>query len=469
MPASRQRDDGFTVVEVLVSITIMSMVMLALSSSFIVTVRFTRQQGDKQTAMQAADDAMERARAIQVSSLISGRDQQGTNDQLQAAAAGVPNISSVLNGQTADNVTVPYDTTANVGDGANAAVPTVARTLSIGGAAYRQYWFIELCYRDTSDPQVQCKAGTSGSAVMFYRVIVAVTWTDRLCANQLCSYITTSLIGKNTVEPVFDNSGDVPAAPKITTDVSTARTGDVYLPVSVQMAATGGGGALTWTASGLPDGLLINASTGVISGIPTTNKSYTAVKVTVTDDYKQYHFVTFTWTIYKQLTFGNPGTLSSTGGVAYSKTFTASNGLTPYTWAATGLPGGLTMDPSSGTVSGTPTTVGSQQAAITVTDKNGQTAAQTFTWNVPALSVTTSSVTSTLNTAANYQLVAAGGIQPYVRWALASGLLPPGLSLNTATGVVSGTPITKGTYTPTFVVTDTSGATASRAVTWKVP
>lgn len=60
-------------------------------------------------------------------------------------------------------------------------------------------------------------------------------------------------------------------------------------------------------------------------------------------------------------------------------------------------------------------------------------------------------------------LVATGGLPPYT-WSVASGALPAGLSLNAATGVISGTPTAKGTSAFTVLVTDADGRTATKAL-----
>lgn len=54
-------------------------------------------------------------------------------------------------------------------------------------------------------------------------------------------------------------------------------------------------------------------------------------------------------------------------GVAYSFQLNASGGIAPYTWAATGLPSGLTCS-ASGLISGTPSASGSFNVSITCTD-----------------------------------------------------------------------------------------------------
>jgi hypothetical protein len=79
----------------------------------------------------------------------------------------------------------------------------------------------------------------------------------------------------------------------------------------------------------------------------------------------------------------SPGNQSTVVGHAASLTMTASGGTAPYTWSAT-LPAGLSINSSTGVISGTPTTVGTSTATVTVHDAASHTASASFTWAVTA-------------------------------------------------------------------------------------
>ncbi len=169
---------------------------------------------------------------------------------------------------------------------------------------------------------------------------------------------------------------------------------------------------------------------------------------------------------------------AGTVGAAYDGSVAASGGTTPYTYTASGLPGNLSINSSTGVISGTPaqSSTGTASATIKVTDSS-QPSSQSATTSLsitispanPApLAITTTSLpggTATLPYPST-TLQAAGGVPPYT-WALASGSsLPAGLSLSTA-GVLSGTPAAASSGPLTFVVTDsfTTPHTAQASLT----
>lgn len=147
---------------------------------------------------------------------------------------------------------------------------------------------------------------------------------------------------------------------------------------------TGGMGAMTWEATGLPPGLTIDDN-GVISGTPTETGEFKDLVITVTDEDGNVRVFESCGTI----TVGLPDApmiecIDATGsipdgfvGIAYADfTLTTSRGVPPYTWEVTGLPPGLTFTPAanggpSGVLSGTPTTKGTYNVEVRITDKAG--------------------------------------------------------------------------------------------------
>jgi hypothetical protein len=314
----------------------------------------------------------------------------------------------------------------------------------------------------TLDPSLGDISGTPTSAGTFTATITATdssTPTAQTATDAITIIVTT------------------PAALAITT--TTVPDGAVGGGYATPVAATGGTGADTFTVSSgtLPAGLILDPASGVIYGVPTTAGAATFA-VTVTDSATP---TADTATQTLSLTIDGPAPVSvtttdlpaATQGVAYSQILTASGGTQPYTWAVTSgtLPGGMTLDPSTGVLSGTPTGSGSSQITVTATDSTtptAQTATASLTLTVYSsgtLSITTGTLapdTASVGTAYSATLDAGGGTAPYA-WSVSSGALPPGLSLDPGSGVISGTPTAGGAYPFTVTVTDSSTPTAQSA------
>ncbi|WP_436536651.1 putative Ig domain-containing protein [Actinoplanes sp. HUAS TT8] len=143
-----------------------------------------------------------------------------------------------------------------------------------------------------------------------------------------------------------------------------------------------------------------------------------------------------------------------------------SGGTSPYTWTATGLPNGMTVT-SGGVLSGTPTIAGAARVTVTVTDSAGRTSNVSFTVTVKAPVAVTNpgEQSSTVGIATQLALAATGGDGTYT-WK-ADGL-PAGLALDTATGVISGTPTAAATGTVKITATDPSGTAGIFNLSWTV-
>jgi hypothetical protein len=147
-------------------------------------------------------------------------------------------------------------------------------------------------------------------------------------------------------------------------------------------------------------------------------------------------------------------TASGTVGHAFSYQITATNSPTSY--GATGLPSGLSINTATGLISGTPASAGTSTVMLSATNIGGTgNAAMTLTIaSAPALPVITSATTASgrVGSAFSYQITATNTPTGYA----ATGL-PTGLSVNTGSGVISGTPISAGTSTVTLSATNSAG------------
>lgn len=238
------------------------------------------------------------------------------------------------------------------------------------------------------------------------------------------------------------------------------------LYIGVALSPTGGTTPYTWGLKAgtppLPSGLTLGTN-GVISGTPTVTSNATH---------------TFTLTDATSLTVEKALRLSisaiplsiltssplpqGTANQSYSVTLAATGGTGAYTWGATAaLPAGLSLNLSTGEISGIPTGISNLNHTFTVTDQTPPTpqrATKTLRLTIggapPDLIITTNSPLppGTVTQPYNVTLISTGGTGTKT-WDFSSGSLPAGLTLSPS-GVISGTAQAAGTSSPTFRVRD---------------
>jgi len=155
-------------------------------------------------------------------------------------------------------------------------------------------------------------------------------------------------------------------------------------------------------------------------------------------------------------------------GTVYNATLAATGGTGPYTWSiVTGtLPAGLTLNAAAGVITGTPVTASASIFTVRVEDSATVKKSATRTFTVAIAAATVLNITTTTladgvqGTVYTATMAATGGVGAKT-WSITAGALPAGLSLNSTTGVLSGTPTVNGDFAFTVMVTDAATPTAN--------
>lgn len=159
---------------------------------------------------------------------------------------------------------------------------------------------------------------------------------------------------------------------------------------------------------------------------------------------------------------------STTVGMPYEVSLAATGGTPPLSYTVGTVPPGFSFSAGTGQFTGPATKPGDYTLTVQVTDAEGAQDSRTYAFRVYASpSITTTGLSpATLDQAYELALSSTGG-QPPMRWAIANGALPPGLTL-AANGNLSGTPNVLGTYSFTVQLTDGNSAQTTRVFTLQV-
>jgi len=269
------------------------------------------------------------------------------------------------------------------------------------------------------------------------------------------------------------NAAAPPVTPPVITSACPASPLVTGTTVSTQFMATGDP-TITWSvaAGALPVGLTLS-STGLLSGhvhnIATSNFTIRATNAggvaNLSCSITVVHHAPSAPSISACPAANGQAT------VAYSSAASAMGGIAPYSFsvASGALPAGLTLA-ANGTLSGTPTTAGTSNFTLQVSDSSNPAQTATRACSVaiaaapstppPAVAPTITSAcpATSLPVGSPYSFVATATGDPVITWTIASGALPPGLTLNHNTGQISGTPNHEGVYNYTLRASNGAGS-----------
>ena len=369
--------------------------------------------------------------------------------------AAIPN-SVAVKFDLYNNINEGSDSTGFYVDGASPTIPAVDMTSSGVNLHTTDVFNVQISYDGTNLTMTITDATTNATFTHAWPINIPSTVGGNTALVGFTGGTGQFWAIQEIIGWTLSSTTGVAAAPVITS-ASTA-SGTVGSAFSYQITATNS--PSSYGATGLPAGLSVNSGTGLISGTPTAAATSTVTLSATNSGGTGTATLTLTINNSAAPVITSASTASGTVGSAFSYQITATN--SPSSYGATGLPAGLSVNSGTGLISGTPTAAATSTVTLSATNSGGTgTATLTLTINNSAAPVITSASTAsgTVGSAFSYQITATNSPSSYG----ATGL-PAGLSVNSGTGLISGTPTAAATSTVTLSATN-SGGTGTATLT----
>ncbi len=247
---------------------------------------------------------------------------------------------------------------------------------------------------------------------------------------------------------------------------SVLTPGQLTVPYNLQFSATGGSPTWTVSSGALPAGVTLSSS-GLLSGTPTAAGDY-SFKIKATDGSRS-DTQSYSLSVVPKLQIG-PARGTAEVGVPFQLAAQATGGKPAYAWSLDGgttLPAGLTLDPATGAITGTPTAPGRVSVKLALTDSLGLKTTLDLSFTIVPRLLLSKKALPGATAGAKYNVLVAktGGARPF-KWTITGP--PQGLKLNARTGQLSGAPRKAGTYRLKIKVADALGAVSTRTYVLKV-
>ncbi|MFI7544980.1 prepilin-type N-terminal cleavage/methylation domain-containing protein [Actinoplanes sp. NPDC049599] len=184
----RSGEDGFTMIEVIVALALISTMMASLSTYFVSSMRTSRYQAQVQTATRLAQSGMEQARGFGGPALLVGRAQCGTCLNV----SGFDTLGYLTSTTRWDAKVTGVAPTVPLND--------VAETFTVGSVVYQRYWFVGRCWQALTGGAC---GTTSTLPVAMVRLVVGVAWSGPDCRYRICIRAASSLFSASAADPVF--------------------------------------------------------------------------------------------------------------------------------------------------------------------------------------------------------------------------------------------------------------------------